>query len=265
MFDRIFLFPVFLLMATGLAAQATFMPKYLLQESFDKDGSGFRKRALRSPQIELAEGAGKDGSNAIRVAYVGNERGSQRVVFRYPLRRKVTQATLSFEVKFEKDFQWTAGGKLHGLGPAKPVSGGGKRVPEGWSARMMFKEEGKISTYLYDQDQSKKWGVGDKSAHPVFKAGQWHQVVMQLQLNDPGQANGAARILIDGKEILKTGGVTFRGKGGEETLIRNFMFSTFHGGSQPKWTPVDAQGNPTTVHALYDNFRVFEGFVAPPE
>ncbi len=250
-------------MISTVFAQEAANLKPILRESFDQEGSGFRKRALRSPRIELAKGEGKEGSDAIRVAYEGYERGSKRVVFRYPLKKKVTRATLAFDVKFENDFQWTQGGKLHGLGPAKPITGGNTRVPHGWSARMMFKEEGKISTYLYDQDLTKKWGVGDKTPSSVFKTGQWHQVVMQVTLNDPGLANGSATVFVDGENVVQTEKVTFRGKGGENTMIQAFLFSTFHGGNQPKWTPVDAEGNPTTVHALYDNFMVLEGIHLP--
>gem|GEM_PF-4820262 len=87
----------------------------------------------------------------------------------------------------------------------------------------------------YDQDPSKKWGVGDKTATPAFKAGQWHQVLLQVSLNDPGRANGSAQVFIDGKKVLQTEQVTFRGEGGENTLIRNFL--VLEGIQPPPETP----------------------------
>ncbi|MBD3273711.1 MAG: hypothetical protein GF372_00270 [Candidatus Marinimicrobia bacterium] len=232
----------------------------LFQEDFDnRDGTSFAASALNHKHIELAEGAGPDGSDAIRVAYAGYERGSQRVVLRYPLSKVTNQATLSFHVRFDRGFQWVRGGKLHGLGPDRHITGGRKRVPEGWSARMMFKADGRISTYLYDQDTTKKWGIGDVSESPVFQAGEWHHVLFQVSLNTPGQADGFARIFIDGKKVVTTENVLFRGSGGAGTSIRKFLFSTFHGGSNPTWTPVDAQGGPTTVYAYFDNFLVVDG------
>ena len=234
--------------------------KILLHEDFNKDNDkGFAARILRDSHVTLAKGAGPDGSDAIRVAYVGSKRGSERVVERHPLASKVDQATLSFDVRFDRDFQWTRGGKLHGLAPKTPITGGKKRRPDGWSARIMFKKDGKCATYLYDQSKKRKYGRGSTSAGPAFKAGRWHHVVLEVKLNDPGKDNGFARIRIDNKPVVSSEKMVFRGSGGGETLIQTFLFNTFHGGSSPKWAPVDKEGKPTTVHAWFDNFRVTEG------
>jgi hypothetical protein len=39
---------------------------------------------------------------------------------------------------FDQDWQWVLGGKLHGLGPEQPITGGNERLPTGWSARVTF-------------------------------------------------------------------------------------------------------------------------------
>lgn len=54
-------------------------------------------------------------------------------------------------------------------------------------------------------------------------------------------------------------GFAAKGIGGPDTRIQYFLFSTFHGGNKPKWTPLDEKGKPSTVHALFDNFMVAEG------
>ncbi len=235
-------------------------PQALMSEDFDGEGKkGFAAKALAHPNIRLAKGAGPNGSNAIRVAYVGSKKGSERVTGKYPLGSAVDEATLSFDVRFDKDFQWTHGGKLHGLGPKNPITGGESRQPDGWSARITFKEDGKCATYLYDQSKGKKYGVGDTTDKPVFLAGKWHHVTLQVSLNDPGKSNGFAKILIDGKTVMTTGSMVFRRNDGRDTQIQQFLFSTFHGGSSSKWTPVDKKGNPTTVYAFFDNFLVTKG------
>jgi hypothetical protein len=122
----------------------------------------------------------------------------------------------------------------------------------------MFRSDGRCSTYLYDQDKEKKYGVGQATDKPVFVAGQWHHVVLQIGLNEPMKPNGFARIVIDNREVLNTTGVTFREKGGDSSRIQQFLFSTFHGGNSPKWAPMDSDGNYTTVYAYYDNFMVTE-------
>jgi hypothetical protein len=232
----------------------------MLKETFDQDTqTGLAKRLLDHKHITLAEGAGPDGSDAIRVAYVGYNRGSERIVVRFPLDFEAESATLSFDVFFEKDFQWILGGKLHGLGPKRPLTGGERREPDKWSARIMWGQDGRCQAYLYDQDETKKWGVSKMSDEPVFTTGQWHSITLQVSLNTPGKANGYTRIFVDGKKIISYEDVEFRRRGGNDTRIQQFLFSTFHGGNTPEWAPVDETGNYTTVYAYFDNFMVVEG------
>ena len=259
-----------LMSCTALSlAQDRVIDKYpgatMLKETFDQDTqTGLAKRLLAHRHVTLAKGAGPDGSDAIRVAYVGYQRGSQRVVDSFPLNFAAESATLSFDVCFEKDFQWIRGGKLHGLGPKRRVTGGRKREKDKWSARIMWRRDGRGSTYLYDQDMTQKWGVGRTSDEPVFTAGQWHRVVLQVSLNTPGQQNGFARIFVDGQEVINHEEVEFRRIGGNDTQIQQFLFSTFHGGNTPGWAPVDAEGNFTTVYAYFDNIVITEGIQQIP-
>lgn len=231
----------------------------LLQESFDTADSPIASRLIEHELISLARNMGPDGSDAIRVSYVGYERGSKRVVVRFPLTDAVTEATLSYDVCFESDFIWVLGGKLHGLGPKTPVTGGRPRHPEKWSARVTFKSDGHCATYLYDQHPDKKYGIGETSPAPVFRKGQWHRVMLEVKLNDAGVANGHARISVDGREVVFSRKIKFRESGMPDTDIQLFLFSTFHGGSSPRHAPVDEAGNTTTVQALFDNFQVTEG------
>lgn len=247
----------FLLLSTGIHAQT--QNELLLSEDFnDIQPESLGQKLLQNKYIQLAEGKGKDGSNAIRVSYVGYERGSQRVTLRFPLTRHVTQATLSFDVLFDQDFQWTYGGKLHGLGPKYPVTGGKTRSDHKWSARTTFKKDGYMKAYLYDQNKNVKYGTGTTSAAPVFLKDQWQHVELEMQLNTANKADGVARISIDGKIQSINNNVMFRGRTGKDTEIQQFLFSTFHGGHKPKWTPVDTSGKPTTVHAYFDNFKVID-------
>ncbi len=232
----------------------------ILSEDFDQVQAGDLSKALLGHRyISLAEGQGRDGGDAIRVAYVGMDRGSERVVVEFPLSRKVEQATLSFDVYFEDGFDWTSGGKLHGLGPKYKVTGGNARRANGWSARTMFKEGGYCTSYLYEQDTNYKWGRGLRSSKPVFEQGKWHHVDYVLQLNSIGEKNGFVHIYIDNELVVQSTEIEFRGVGGESTLIQKLLFSTFHGGNNSMWAPRDPEGHLTTNYALFDNFEVREG------
>lgn len=215
---------------------------------------------LGHKHTRLAPGAGPDGSNALRVAYVGFPRGSERVVLRLPLAREAREATLAFSVKFEKDFQWVRGGKLHGLGPAAPITGGKAMRPAGWSARLMWAAEGGARTYVYSQNKPGTYGWGQRTQTFRFAKDHWYRLAYHVRVNDPPSAkNGFLRVLADGREILRHEGLQYRAEGGPGTAIRLFLFSTFHGGSTPQWAPTDGKGGFATVHALFDDFVVHDG------
>ncbi|WP_309398603.1 polysaccharide lyase [Cerasicoccus maritimus] len=214
------------------------------------------EQLLRHPKITLAEGQAADGSNALRVTYIGSEMGSERVVTHVFFPRKTDYAALDFDVKFEDGWQFVRGGKLHGVGPDNVVSGGMPRRPESWSSRIMWSKDGYARTYLYDQGEGHKYGVGKRTTKPVFKIGEWQHVKIVTRLNDVGQANGFTQLFVDGELVADSQDMEFRGQGGDETLISKFLFSTFHGGNNPSWAPKDADGNFIDVTALFDNIVV---------
>ncbi|WP_269537829.1 polysaccharide lyase [Cerasicoccus fimbriatus] len=231
----------------------------LLDIDFNNPEQAAAKRILKQPNIALAEGDGHDGSNAIRVTYTGNEVGSERVVTHIPFSRKTDYAALDFDVKFEDGWQFVRGGKLHGVGPDMPVTGGRERRPNGWSSRIMWAKDGFARTYLYNQDKQQKYGTGMRTSESVFKIGEWQHVKIVTQLNDAGLANGYTQLFIDGRLVADSQNMEFRGQDGDETLISKFLFSTFHGGSDPSWAPTDADGNFVNTTALFDNFKVTTG------
>lgn len=125
---RTLLFSMFLIIHGSLVAEeasSTAKPvTNTMRLGFDRDmGTELVKQLLSHRHISLAKGGGPDGTDAIRVAYVGSEQGSERVIVRVPLGFATEVATLSFDVRFDRDFQWVKGGKLHGLGPKRPVTG----------------------------------------------------------------------------------------------------------------------------------------------
>lgn len=220
--------------------------------------TAFETTLLNRDYVALQPNAGPDGSAAVRVTYAGSDIGSPRITARAPLRRKVCAAMLQFDVRFDQDWIWVKSGKLHGVGPAAPVTGGQPRKPSGWSSRTTFHDEGKIAAYLYDQTPNVIYGVTTKSRSRVFTRGQWHRVRLYTTLNGVGAADGSAVVTIDGIEALNATGVMFRAADDESSLIQQFLFSTFYGGNNVSFAPKDADGNFATVTADFDNFEVYE-------
>lgn len=227
-------------------------------ESSDK--LGLYDRLQRDKLVDVVDDEGVDGSKALRVTYRGNKDGSKRIVDTYKLAKPMDEATLVFDVKFDKDFQFVKGGKLHGLGPDNRVTGGNAMKPDGWSARAMWHSDG-LKTYVYCQDKDNKYGQGpDRRLKFKFKKERYYSVSIHVKLNDPVEkANGFVRIYVNGKGIAEDREIQFRAEDGDHTRITHLLFSTFHGGENPSWAPKDKDGNFIDVHAYFDNFAVYEG------
>lgn len=235
-------------------------PAAVFFENFESEPFLIQHRLLQA-----APGEGVDGSTGLRAKYVGEERGSDRIVRRLPLDGELDEATLLYDVRFEEDFQFVRGGKLHGLGPVRPITGGNPIRPDGWSARVTFGPEGRVRTYIYHQDQPGTYGTTRSAADFRFEKGRYHAVSLHVRVNDPDEANGFAHIYVDGELVVEHDELRLRGEGGDDTLINRFLFSTFHGGSSPQWAPTDEEGEYVNVHATFDNFAVFPGKKVRPQ
>jgi hypothetical protein len=235
--------------------------KPLLHADFESPHAPLAKRLARHEQLTIERGAGVDDSHALKATYVGYPRGSQRIVMTYPLPRGVTEATLQYDVKFDRDFQFVRGGKLHGLGPERRITGGRQMQPDGWSARVTFKQRGALASYIYCQDKQGKYGQSVASTRRFHaQKGRYYAVSLHVKLNDPPRKdNGFAAIYVNGQGVVPHADIQYRAIDGERTLIQKFLFSTFHGGHEPKWAPKDANGDYVDVHAYFDNIAVYPG------
>lgn len=233
----------------------------VLAEDFENASDSGLYAALAGHRLlEVVPGAGVDGGAALRAAYQGYDQGSRRIVLQYPLGASGTEFTLNYDVRFHEDFQFTRGGKLHGLAPENRVTGGNRVVPDGWSARVNFSGDGGVRTYLYSQRQDGTYGDSVGNGGFRFVKGRYHAVSLHLGLNDSAdRVNGFARIHVDGELLVEHDDVQFRAVDTEASLISHLHISTFHGGNRPLWAPRDESGEYTTVYADFDNFAIYRG------
>jgi N-sulfoglucosamine sulfohydrolase len=216
---------------------------------------------LQHQKLTLAPGAGMNGSTGLQAQYTGFERGSERIVRHVFLPEPGLEYSLNYDVLFDKDFQFVRGGKLLGLGPKKHITGGKPIVPEGWSARVTFKNGGSVKLYTYHQDMQGQYGDRGAIQKPFkFDKERYYSVSLHVRVNDPPEAsNGFSRLYVDGQMIEQHEDLRLRGSGADASLINKFMFSSFHGGHASDWAPRDESGNFKTVYATFDNISVYEG------
>lgn len=247
--------------AGGLASDEPDQDEPVCATDFESsDTLGLYKTLEKHELLEVVDGQGVDGSKALKATYKGYERGSERISTQFQLPRRLDEATLVFDVKFEKGFQFVKGGKLNGLGPDHPITGGSDMKPEGWSARAMWHKDS-LGSYVYCQNKKRKFGQGPDKTQPfTFQTGRYDSVSLYVKINEPAdKANGVMRVYVNGKLVAQDSAIQFRGVEGDQTRISQLIFSTFHGGHSPEWAPKDEEGNYTEVHAYFDNLAVYEG------
>jgi hypothetical protein len=167
---------------------------------------------------------------------------------------------LRYYLKFEPGFDFVKGGKLPGVAGGQGNTGGHKpNGKDGWSARIMWRGDGKIVQYVYHPDQPGdygedfEWSFG--GCPRFFKPGQWQCVETYVQMNTPGKKDGIIRSWLDGDKALEVTNLRFRDI--PDLKIDQFEFETFFGGGDPSWA------SPREQYAFFDGFVLSKGPISP--
>jgi len=254
------------LSAGGMLPCAGEPAQVLWRESFDgaREASRFRDRLAKHENVTIAPGAGPDGSAALRVIYRSGQRGSEGISFSLRLPESAPCISLSYDVRFEPNFDFARGGKLPGLGPENPVTGGNAMHATGWSARPMWREHGLLTSYVYHQNKPGKYGEYQKAKGFRLPRGRYLPVTVVVKVNGAaGTRDGIVEIFVDGvRRVVHAGLELHRGSGEEElsaAAVNRLVFSTFHGGNDESWAPKDAKGRFRDVVAWFDNVEISAG------
>lgn len=217
--------------------------------------------------IEIVSGKKAFLGNSLRVRYPKGLIGGESACQWYSSFAKLgiasrDEAYVRYYVRFDPKFQFVKGGKLPGLVGGEGNTGG--KIPDGrdgWSARLMWRTDGRIVQYVYHPDQPGKWGedfpwtLKDKPAY--FKPGTWHCVETYIRMNTPGKKDGVIRSWLDGEPALEI--TTLRFREVPELKIDAFYFSTFFGGGEPDWAP------PKDQYVQFDQFVIAAGPIGPAD
>jgi hypothetical protein len=108
-------------------------------------------------------------------------------------------------------------------------------------------EAGTLLTTQYNDFPHFTWLGGGRGRTPIFDSahvGQWYCIESQVRLNDPGAANGEARLWIDGEMEVEVRGLNFLG-GYDAYGINGVFLENF-------WN----DGSPVSQERYFDNFVV---------
>lgn len=213
---------------------------------------GTRKRA------SIAVDPQKPNDHFMRVKYPAKQYGplanGGQALVRLPA---AEEYYLSYRVRFQSGFDFRRGGKLPGLASGDGKYSNGKKPVngDGWTARMMWLEEGELIPYIYYAGMPKTAHWGDHWATGMhFQPNVWYNLTQRIRLNTAGKSDGIYAIWVNGKLLTQRTDMLWRY--GNKGLIDSFIFSTFHGGNTPDWAPR------WDSYADFDDFQISRH--APP-
>jgi hypothetical protein len=159
---------------------------------------------------------------------------------------------LDYEVWFENDWEWVKGGKLPGLVGGSHTSGCDAIVPDGWSARFMWRAGGQGEVYLYNQNRKSGCGDDYNFSNPgLFVKNAWNRITEHVVINTPGVKDGLVEAWYNGRKAVTIPNVQLRGKVAQDVaLIDAVSLQTFYGGHDLSWIPSH------TTHARFSALYV---------
>jgi hypothetical protein len=150
---------------------------------------------------------------------------------------------LSFDMKFDENFDFSQGGKvgfgfLIGEGNTGGVSGASGN---GGSVRLMWYKNNASSPvilrpYVYHKDQPSQYGDDFGKVFPAsgnLQKGTWYKVKMYVKSNTDSNTDGHVRITIDGNTLIDQA-IRFTTNDAKR-LINRITFETFRGGAESSW------------------------------
>jgi hypothetical protein len=248
------------LLSSALIATAAPLPRaapsgLVFPASVDDDGKAFGiKGKFRTKTAELRQ----QGDSAVLVgkypegSYAGSKGKGAPGIAGFIFSgtggadlKDAKEATLTYDIQFQKGFDFALAGKIPGLygGDNDEVAGtcaGGRHSDACWSARLMWREKGEGELYGYLPSANMKlpvckgkcdvkYGASLGTGKWTFKAGKWATLTERVKLNDVGKSNGEIEVSVDGVSKILVKGLQLRSNSAGK--IRGIMIHTFFGGS----------------------------------
>jgi len=211
---------------------------------------------------------------SLKILYPANKiTGNSGATWETDIKYSSDEMYMSYWVKFKSDFDFRSGGKLPGLGGSTSFP----RGINGFSTRLMWREEGKLEFYLHGYQVNNSFGeepyrvywnkdeylyhTGKSNNSVKVTAGKWHNIIIRQKLNTPGQKNGILQGWLDGVLVCNnTDDANVRAAGQTDTKVNHLFFSTFYGGS----SDIELYAPKKNEYAYFDEFKLSTSPISYP-
>jgi hypothetical protein len=155
-------------------------------------------------------------------------------IIRFPL-HPGREYVFEYRFRFDSGFDFSRGGKIPGLGGGNAPSGCDASTGVGFTARQMWRENGRLIGYIYDMHQAGECGNAIETGFN-FTVGRWYQVRQRIKLNTGRADNGVLQLWIDDRQVINRSNMGWMIEAPDRRIDRVFL-DFFFGGSTADWAP----------------------------
>lgn len=146
-----------------------------------------------------------------------------------------SEYVFEYRLRFDEGYDFSRGGKIPGLGGGNAPSGCETSTGVGFTARQMWRENGRLIGYIYDMDQRGECGNNLETGFS-FVVGRWYTIKQRIKLNTGTQHNGVLQLWVDDRQVINRSNMGWMGEAPNRRIDRIFL-DFFFGGSTADWSP----------------------------
>ena len=146
-----------------------------------------------------------------------------------------SEYVFEYRLRFDPGYDFSRGGKIPGLAGGNAPSGCQTSTGVGFTARQMWRENGRLIGYIYDMDQRSACGNAIETGFN-FTPGRWYQVKQRIKLNTGSTRNGVLQLWIDDRQVINRSNMGWMTESPTRRIDRIFL-DFFFGGSTADWSP----------------------------
>jgi hypothetical protein len=141
--------------------------------------------------------------------------------------------TFEYEIRFDSGFPWSKGGKIPGISGGAGYTGGAPAWDgDGFSVRIMWREDGRLIPYVYHFNQPDEFGDTFGATLGYLTDTKAYKIKYYVVLNTGSNPDGILKIYLDNILVFEKRDIVFRT---DNSKIDTAHIAIFAGGSTPDW------------------------------